>query len=250
MRPTFFATPADFRRWLQKNHRTADELLVGFYKKGSGRPSITWPESVDEALCFGWIDGIRRSVDADRYTIRFTPRRKGSVWSAVNTRRAQELIDAGRMQPAGLAAVQARNPEKSGIYSFEQRAEPRFSAEHEARFQASRDAWAFFTAQPPGYRRMMTWFVISAKREETRDRRLDKLIRESAAGRRIEPMQAGTKDPKATKRTRATKATRKKKGAPCGAPLVIKDQRRRTRDRSNGPYQRTLQRPPQRSGRC
>jgi uncharacterized protein YdeI (YjbR/CyaY-like superfamily) len=185
MRPTFFATPGDFRRWLRAHHDTADELLVGFYKKGSGRPSITWPESVDEALCFGWIDGIRRTLDAESYTIRFTPRRKGSIWSDVNTRRARALVEEGRMQPAGLRAFEARDHARSGLYSFEQRRTVKLGSAAEALFKANAKAWAFFTAQPPGYRRVATWFVISAKRDDTRARRLEVLIRESGAGRRI-----------------------------------------------------------------
>jgi hypothetical protein len=124
MDPTFFATPADFRDWLAAHHATADELWVGFYKKGSGRPSITWPESVDEALCYGWIDGLRRRLDDERYVIRFTPRRRGSIWSEVNTRRADELIAAGQMQPAGLAAYEARDPDKSQFYTYEARHQP------------------------------------------------------------------------------------------------------------------------------
>jgi uncharacterized protein YdeI (YjbR/CyaY-like superfamily) len=184
----FFETPAAFRRWLQANHRTARELWVGFYKKGSGRPSITWPEAVDEALCFGWIDGVRKSIDDDRYTNRFTPRRKGSTWSAVNTRRMQELLKAGRVRAAGRQAFDRRDPAKSGLYSFEQRHAPAFDAALERRFQADANAWAFFRAQPPGYQRLSTWWVVSAKQEATRRRRLDELVALSAAGRRLDPM--------------------------------------------------------------
>jgi uncharacterized protein YdeI (YjbR/CyaY-like superfamily) len=188
VQPIFFASPAEFRRWLKQHHDSARELLVGFYKKASGRPTLTWPESVDEALCFGWIDGVRRSIDAERYTIRFTPRTKGSTWSDVNVRRANALIRDGRMQPAGLRAFQARNPEKTGIYSFEQRTAARLSAAGEARFRANATAWAFFETQPPGYRRIAVWWVVSAKQEATRDRRLQQLIDDSAAGRRIAPL--------------------------------------------------------------
>ena len=188
MTPRFFATPARFRRWLTKHHTTAAELWVGFHKKGTGRPSLTWPESVGEALCFGWIDGIRKSLDADSYVIRFTPRRKGSAWSAVNTRRAQELIENGRMQPAGLHAFEARDPDKSGIYSFERRTAAVFDPECEARFKRNRAAWTFFQSRPPGYRRTATWWVISAKREETRAKRLGRLIDDSAARRTIGPL--------------------------------------------------------------
>jgi uncharacterized protein YdeI (YjbR/CyaY-like superfamily) len=188
MQPVFFATPADFRRWLKKHHRSEAELWVGFHKKKTGLPSLTWPESVDEALCFGWIDGVRKSIDAERYVIRFTPRKSASTWSTVNTRRAEELIRNGRMQPAGLRAFEARDAKKSGIYSFEQRKQARLSSEAEAKFKANRAAWTFFEAQPPWYRRTAIFWVVSAKREETRGRRLQTLIEDSAAGRRIGPL--------------------------------------------------------------
>lgn len=181
---TFFSTAGGFRRWLEQHHQSARELWVGFHKKGSGRPSLTWPESVDEALCFGWIDGVRKSVDEDSYAIRFTPRRRGSTWSAVNTRRAKELIREGRMRPAGLAAFTARDPTKSG-YSFEQRKALELDPDAEARFKRNREAWSFFQSQPPGYRRTAIFVVMSAKKEETRARRLQMLIDDSAAGRRI-----------------------------------------------------------------
>lgn len=185
MQPTFFATPADFRQWLQAHHQTERELLVGFYKKGSGRPSITWPESVAEALCFGWIDGVRKSIDDESYTIRFTPRKRGSIWSAVNMRLAEELIRDGRMQPAGLAAWEARDPARSAVYSFEQKEAAQLTPEMEARFRENAQAWKFWEAQPPGYRKTATHYVMSAKREDTRARRLQTLIDDSAAGRRI-----------------------------------------------------------------
>ena len=186
MEPTFFPTPADFRKWFEKNHDTATELLVGFYKKGSGRPSITWPESVDEALCFGWIDGIRRSIDAESYSIRFTPRRARSIWSNVNTKRVAELTRQGRMHATGLKAFEARDPKRSGIYLFEQRQKDmRLDPALEAKFKKNKKAWAFFEAQPPGYRRIGSLYVMSAKKEETRLKRLATLMKESAAGRRI-----------------------------------------------------------------
>ena len=188
MQPTFFATPAEFRRWLTQHHRSERELWVGFRKKSSGRPSMTWPESVDEALCFGWIDGVRRSLDTESYVIRFTPRKVGSAWSTVNTRRADELIRAGRMRLAGLRALEARKPEKSGVYSFEQKSAARLSAEAEAQFKANPAAWSFFESQPPGYRKTAVWWVRSAKREATRARRLERLIEDSAAGRRVAPL--------------------------------------------------------------
>jgi uncharacterized protein YdeI (YjbR/CyaY-like superfamily) len=192
--PTFFATPADFRAWLEAHHASETELLVGFHKKGSGTPSITWPESVDEALCFGWIDGVRRSLDADAYTVRFTPRKRKSYWSIVNIRRAGELIAEGRMRPAGLAAFEARAGERSGVYSFEQKDEVRFDPEQAARFQADAQAWDFFQAQAPWYRRTATWWVISAKQEATRARRLATLMEDSAAGRLIAGLRRTPKD--------------------------------------------------------
>jgi len=188
MQPIFFATPAEFRRWLTQHHRSERDLWVGFHKKSSGRPSLTWPESVDEALCFGWIDGVRRTLNTESYAIRFTPRRVRSTWSTGNTRRAEELIRAGRMRLAGLRALEARNPEKSGVYSFEQRTAARLSAEAEAQFRANPAAWSFFESQPPSYRTTAVWWVVSAKREATRARRLDTLIEDSAAGRRVAPL--------------------------------------------------------------
>ena len=189
MKPTFFRSAAEFRKWLERNHETADELLVGFYKKGSGRPSITWPESVDEALCFGWIDGIRRSIDDESYSIRFTPRRPRSNWSAVNIRRVAELTKLGRMQPAGLRAFEARDPDRSQIYSFEQGAEARkLSPEYQKQLEANKKAWAFFQAQPPYYRGVCAYWVMSAKKAETRLKRLAKLIEVSAKGQRFGAM--------------------------------------------------------------
>src|SRR5688572_6440582 len=155
MRPTFFATPADFRRWLERNHDSVTELWVGFHKKGTGKPSITWPESVDQALCFGWIDGVRKSVDPDSYKIRFTPRRPGSIWSTVNTKRAKELSKLGLMNDAGLKAFAARDEKKTKQYSFE-RDNVAFDPPLEKRFRASRKAWKFFDSQPPGYRKLAT----------------------------------------------------------------------------------------------
>jgi len=182
---TYFRAPANFRKWLEKNHAKKEELWVGFYKKGSGKLSITWPESVDQALCFGWIDGVRKSVDEDSYTIRFTPRRRGSIWSAVNIKRANELKAAGLFQPAGIAAFAARRENKSGIYAYEQRGatipEPYLS-----RLKKNKAAFAFFASQPPGYCKLMSWWILSAKKEETRLKRLAKLIEECAAGRSIQ----------------------------------------------------------------
>jgi uncharacterized protein YdeI (YjbR/CyaY-like superfamily) len=186
--PTFFETPADFRGWLEKNHDRATELLVGFRKKASGKPSITWPEAVDQALCFGWIDGVRRSIDDTSYTIRFTPRRARSIWSAVNIERAKELIELGLMRPAGLKAFEARSDDRSAIYSYELRHAAELTAEQERRFRANAKAWAWFRAQPPSYQRAATHWVVSAKKEETRDRRLAQLIEASAKGRTVPPL--------------------------------------------------------------
>jgi uncharacterized protein YdeI (YjbR/CyaY-like superfamily) len=182
--PIFFPTPADFRKWLRRYHNTAEELWVGFYRKQSGRPSITWPESVDEALCVGWIDGIRKRLDAQSYMIRFTPRRRGSIWSAVNIKRVTVLTNEKRMQPAGLAAFGERRENKSGIYSYEQRSE-QLPEPYASRLKKEKAAWEFFHAQPPSYRKAIGWWVVSAKQEETRQKRLAKLIAESARGRRL-----------------------------------------------------------------
>jgi uncharacterized protein YdeI (YjbR/CyaY-like superfamily) len=186
VKPTFFKTPAAFRKWLERNHDKADELLVGYYKKGSGKPSITWPESVDEALCFGWIDGIRRTIDDESYSIRFTPRRARSVWSNVNTNRVAELEKQGRMHEAGRRAFAARDVKRSGIYSFEERKKAMTLApEYERMLQANSKAWAFLQSQAPYYQRMAALYVMSAKKEETRLRRLARLIDDSTKGRRI-----------------------------------------------------------------
>lgn len=187
-KPTYFATPAAFRTWLEKNHATAPELLVGFHKTGSGKPSMTWPESVDEALCFGWIDGVRRSLGAEAYTIRFTPRRPTSIWSAINVAKVEALRQSGKMRPAGEAAFAKRTAEKTGVYSFERDKAAVLSAAQKARLAANPKAQAWFEAQAPSYQRAAIHWVTSAKQEETRSRRLAELIRDSAAGRRIKPM--------------------------------------------------------------
>jgi uncharacterized protein YdeI (YjbR/CyaY-like superfamily) len=187
-KPTFFAAPAEFRAWLEEHHATARELWVGYHRKGTGRPSITWPESVDQALCFGWIDGIRKSVDDASYMIRFTPRRARSTWSAVNVMRVVELTELGLMRPAGLRAFEERTDEKTGIYSYEQARTAELDAAHEERFRAHEPAWEFFQAQPAWYRRAATRWVASAKKEETRLRRLATLIEDSAHGRTIAPL--------------------------------------------------------------
>jgi uncharacterized protein YdeI (YjbR/CyaY-like superfamily) len=184
----YFPSPAAFRRWLAANHETAAELIVGFHKTHTGRPTLTWPESVDEALCFGWIDGIRRRVDAERYTIRFTPRRKRSIWSQINVKRVGVLTREGRMRPAGLRAFEARHADRTGLYSFERRETAAFDPAELKQFRARRRAWRFFESQPPGYRKVATFYVTSAKRLETRARRLAMLIADSEAGQRIAPI--------------------------------------------------------------
>lgn len=184
MKPTFFRTPSAFRTWLETHHARSGELWVGYRKKDSGKPSITWPESVDEALCYGWIDGIRKRIDDISYMIRFTPRRAGSVWSSVNIARAQALIDERRMRPAGLEAFAARTENRSGIYSYEQR--PEDLPEPYARLlKKQRVAWTFFQAQPPSYRRAATWWIVSAKKDDTRLKRVEKLAACSAQGLRV-----------------------------------------------------------------
>jgi uncharacterized protein YdeI (YjbR/CyaY-like superfamily) len=185
--PAYFQSPAAFRAWLADHHATVRELLVGFHKKGTGLPSITYPEALDEALCFGWIDGVRRNVNETSYTIRFTPRKQRSRWSAVNIRHAERLIADGRMRPAGHAAYERRHDAGLREYSYE--ATPRELTEaYRRRFAAKKRAWAFFQAQPPGYRRVAQFWVMSAKREETRRKRLDILVSYSAGGERIPPL--------------------------------------------------------------
>jgi uncharacterized protein YdeI (YjbR/CyaY-like superfamily) len=185
MEPTFFATPDEFRAWLDKHHEIETELLVGFHKKGSGRPSITWPESVDQALCFGWIDGVRRRIDDASYSIRFTPRKARSNWSAINVKRVAELTELGLMRPAGIAAFKRRSNAKTAIYAYEQRKAATLDPEQERRFRADERAWKWFQAQPPSYRRTATYWVVSAKKQETRQRRLERLIEDSGAARPI-----------------------------------------------------------------
>ena len=184
MTPQFFKTPLAFRRWLSAHHAKSKELWVGFYKKDSGKPSITWPESVDEALCFGWIDGVRKSLDGESYVIRFSARKPNSIWSAVNIRNVARLIKEGRMQPAGMRAYEARKEFRSGIYSYEQRS-PELVEPYATTLKSNKAAWKFFSAQPPGYRKMMNWWIVSAKREETRLARLSRLIEASENSERI-----------------------------------------------------------------
>lgn len=181
---TYFRTPAELRKWLRANHAKAKELWVGFYKRDSGKPSITWPESVDEALCVGWIDGIRKRIDDECYTIRFTPRRKGSIWSAVNIARVKVLTAEKRMRPTGAGAFAARVENKSGIYAYEQRRD-RLEEPYAGLLRKHKAASAFFEAQPPSYRKVIGWWIVSAKREETRLQRLRRLTEACARGKRL-----------------------------------------------------------------
>jgi uncharacterized protein YdeI (YjbR/CyaY-like superfamily) len=181
----FFDSPGALRDWFAAHAEREAVLWVGYHRKHTGKPSLTWPESVDEALCVGWIDGVRKTVDADAYTIRFTRRTPGSHWSRINIARVAVLTREGRMRPAGLAAFEARMPERSGRASYEQRHEVVFDSALARRFRAAKAAWRFFEAQPPGYRRIATFYVMSAKKPETRLKRLDRLIADSADGRRL-----------------------------------------------------------------
>jgi uncharacterized protein YdeI (YjbR/CyaY-like superfamily) len=190
--PRFFPTLADWRAWLEKHHAQEKELLVGFYKRDSGEPSITWPESVDGALCFGWIDGVRRRIDDRRYSIRFTPRRPRSVWSAINIARVAELSAQGAMHPAGAKAFEARQVERSGIYAYE-RSPKELEGPFARQLKSNSAAWEFFQSQPPSYRKVAAWWVISAKREETKLKRLATLIDDSAQGRRIRQARLASK---------------------------------------------------------
>jgi uncharacterized protein YdeI (YjbR/CyaY-like superfamily) len=183
--PIFFETPEAFRDWLARHAATETVLIVGFMKRSTGKPSMTWPQSVDEALCVGWIDGIRKGIDGERYFIRFTPRKRGSHWSAVNIRRVGELQAEGRMQPAGLAAFALRTAARSAKASYEQAAMPALEPAHVKTFKRDRVAWKFYEAQPPSYRRRVNWWVISAKQEATRVKRLTALIAACAGGRRL-----------------------------------------------------------------
>jgi len=179
--PTFFAKQLDFRKWLQKNHIKESELLVGFYKVGSGKPSMTWSQSVDEALCFGWIDGVRKSIDKDSYQIRFTQRRPTSIWSAINIKKIEELTKQGLMQPAGFASVEKRTESRSKIYSYE-KDEVELTPKFKKQFKANKKAWEYFRSLAPSYRKVSAHWVMSAKQETTRIKRLNQLISDSAAG--------------------------------------------------------------------
>ncbi len=186
MKAKHFKTAAEFRAWLAKHHGSETELIVGYYKKETGKPSMTWPESVDEALCYGWIDGVRRSIDGESYCIRFTPRTAKSNWSAINIRRANELIEAKRMRAAGLKAFEARKEQRFGTYSYETRKE-QLDEPYQGLLKKNKQAWTFYQSCSPAYRRKVNWWVVSAKREETRLERLRKLVDLCAQGKSLEP---------------------------------------------------------------
>lgn len=185
MEPHFFTTQHDFRKWLDKNHQKETELIVGFYKVGSGKPSMTWPESVDQALCYGWIDGVRKSFNEDSYTIRFTPRKPTSIWSAINIDKMDALIAKKLVTPAGLAAYQKRTENRSRVYSHERTEDAQLSAEMEKAFKANKPAWEFFMKQAPYYRKTVIHLIVSAKQEKTQQSRFEKLLTASADGKRI-----------------------------------------------------------------
>ena len=188
--PIFFKSAAEYRAWLEKNHESAPELWIGYWKKATGKPSMTWQDTVDESLCFGWIDGIRKSIDADSFKQRVTPRRPTSIWSRVNIDHVARLTREGRMRPTGLAAFEKRNRTK--VYAYEQMFAG-LDPKYEGVLKKNRKAWDFFQAQPPGYRRLAGWYVMSAKRDDTRERRLDRLIKDSVAGRRIGMLETASK---------------------------------------------------------
>jgi uncharacterized protein YdeI (YjbR/CyaY-like superfamily) len=184
----FFDTPADLRAWFEANHETAPELFVGYWKKATGRVGVTHPEAIEQALCFGWIDSIGRRIDDQRHQVRFTPRRRGSVWSAVNIAKIAELTERGLMHPAGLRAFEARKPERSAVYSYEQPDSVTLDPAQTALFQANKAAWEWYSRQSASYHRSAVHWVVSARRAETRERRLDQLIADSAAGRKVPPL--------------------------------------------------------------
>jgi len=188
MTPKFFSTPSELRAWLARRHDKANELWAGFYKRNSGKPSITWPEAVDAALCFGWIDGVRKSIDEISYTIRLTPRKPQSTWSAINIRKVQELTKQGLMHPRGLEAFQRRTEERSGIYAYEQRQNAKLDPRYGTKLRTNQKAYKFFRKQAPWYQRTSIFWVMNAKKEETRLKRLATLIECSREERSIKPL--------------------------------------------------------------
>ncbi len=192
MKPTFFLTKADFRKWLDKNHTTEKELIVGFYKVGTKKPSITWSESVDQALCYGWIDSVRKSIDDDSYCIRFTPRKPNSIWSAINIKKVEILSKQGLMKPAGIKSFELKKDHRSKIYSHEQKLK-NLSDEFEKQFKANKKAWMFFTSQAPSYQKTAVHIVTTAKQETTKLKRLLDLINSSEAGEKMSSLKWGKK---------------------------------------------------------
>ena len=186
--PVFFTTPGELRAWFERHHAEAPELLVGYWKKHTGRTGISHTDAIEQALCFGWIDSIARRIDDDCYQVRFTPRRKGSVWSAINVAAVARLTEQGLMHPAGLRAFETRKPDRVAVYSYEQPADAELDEAQAARLRGDEPAWAWFSAQPPAYRRAAVHWVVSAKRAETKERRLQQLIDDSAHGRRVPPL--------------------------------------------------------------
>ncbi|MEN2399010.1 YdeI/OmpD-associated family protein [Flavobacterium sp. MC2016-06] len=184
MEPTFFATQEAFRKWLEENYKEQKELLVGFYKVNSGKPSMSWSESVDQALCFGWIDGVRKSIDKDSYTIRFTPRKPSSIWSSINIKKIEDLTQAGLMKPEGLKAFSLRTESRSNIYSHEKEPVP-LDDVYVNQFKSNTTAWEFFEKQAPSYKKVMIHWIMSAKQEKTRQSRLEKTIAESEKLKRV-----------------------------------------------------------------
>ena len=184
MMEAHFFDAAEFRKWLETNHEKAAEIYIGFYKKATGKEKMDWSQAVDQAICFGWIDGVRRSIDAESYCNRFTPRKANSNCSKINIKKVEDLTTKGLMKPAGIAAFEKRKPEKSGIYSFENQPK-KLAPEYEKRFKANKRAWAFFSAQPPGYQKLNMYRIMSAKQEKTQWSRLEKLVSASQSGKRI-----------------------------------------------------------------
>jgi uncharacterized protein YdeI (YjbR/CyaY-like superfamily) len=187
-KPIFFKSPQEFYDWLEEHHETEDEVYVGLWKKGTGKPSMTWSEAVDQALCFGWIDGRANRIDDDSWMQRFTPRRPGSNWSKINIEKVAKLKEDGLMRPAGLKAFEARTEARTGVYSFEQREDAKLTEEFEERLRDNPAAREYWETRPPGYRRTATHWVMSAKREETRERRMNQLIEDCASGQHIKPL--------------------------------------------------------------
>ena len=188
MNAQFFATADELRAWFHEHHETAPELFVGYWKKGTGGTGVSHPEAIEQALCFGWIDSVARRLDDRRYQVRFTPRRRSSVWSAVNVAKIAELTERGLMHPAGVRAFELRKPDQVAVYSYENPESAQFTAEQTALFRANPAAWEWFSRQTPAYRRSATHWVVTAKRPETRARRLAQLIADSADGRKVPPL--------------------------------------------------------------